>query len=485
MSPFRLYYHTIKKILLIFSINFDSIIKTIFLEKSNTASSSEIDRRATTISKSSPYSNTTNSEDNDDDDEDIDYTDTDSDEQLQTTTEKNLTSRSTLSIKWQTKIFAVDCIQKIINYCEQTTQSNLHFNYISVKEHLHTYPNEDYLVTHLNTLIKLSFMACTSTNDQLRLSGLSLLKQIILKFGHIEEDIDLPGHVILEQYQTQIGAALRPAFSQRTSSHVTAQACDVCSTWISSNVAHDLNDLRRVHQLFVSSLQKFTSIQQQNKNTTNMIYSETTLTIENLAILKAWADVYNFATKQHKNNQNCNLLVLIQTELYILIHHWLAVLTDYAFLVLPKEFGGMNGNFHSGNFYSIQSNIDLTRTIYKATWSTIMQATTQWLAIHHYELETLPANHKLVSYRQGDILMTKLFTSTLSNKIRTFSEKKEDIFAMLLGCCIEALSVSISEQTDETIEIILSSLINLLQSDIAMSQMTMNIFIELINVLHR
>jgi hypothetical protein len=431
------------------------------------------------VSKSSTYSSTN------EDDEDTDYTETNSDEQLHTTTEQNLTSHSVLSTKWQTKVFAVDCVQKIINYCEQITRSNLHFNYISAKEHLRTYPNEDYLVRHLNTLIKLSFMACKSTNDQLRLSGLSLLKQIILKFAHIEEDIDLPGHVILEQYQTQIGAALRPAFSQHTSSHVTAQACNVCSTWISSNVAHDLNDLRRVHQLFISSLQKFTSIQQQNKNNTNMIYSETTLTIENLAVLKAWADVYNFAIKRQKDTQNCNLLILIQTELYILIHHWLAVLTDYAFLVLPKEFGGMNGNFHSGNFYSIQSNIDLIRTIYKATCPTIMQATTQWLAVNYYELETLPANHKLISYRQGDILMTKLFTSTLSNKIRTFPEKKEDIFAMLLGCCVEALSISISEQIDETIEIILSSLINLLQSDIAMSQMTINIFIELINVLHR
>ncbi|CAF4920883.1 unnamed protein product, partial [Rotaria sp. Silwood2] len=41
-----------------------------------------------------------------------------------------------------------------------------------------------------------------------------------------QEDIDLPGHFILEQYQAQVGAALRPVFSQDTSSHVTAQACD-------------------------------------------------------------------------------------------------------------------------------------------------------------------------------------------------------------------------------------------------------------------
>ncbi len=477
-------------------------------ETSGIGSSSEIDQQqqqqtsasSTTISSHSKPSSSSSSRPNanDDDDEDsfglhdddTDYADTGGDEQLQTSSNQNSIRRATSSAKWPTKVFAADCVQKLINYCEQISSSNLHFDYIAAKERLRTYPNEDYLVIHLNTLITFSFMSCTSTSDQLRLSGLSLLKQIILKFAHIEEDSDLPGHVILEQYQAQVGAALRPAFSQDTSSHVTAQACDVCSTWISSGVANDLNDLRRVHQLLLSSLQKFTSIQQ-HKNDISMIYSENALTIENLAVLKAWADVYNVATirqnEEKHNNRNSNLLILVQPELNVLIHHWLAALTDYAFLILPNEFGGSgtDENSNGGNFYSAESNIDLTRTIYKANWSSIMQATTQWLGEHHYELETLAANQKLIGYRQRDILMTKFLTSTLSNKIRTFPEKKEDIFAILLGCCIEALSISVSEQTEETIEIILSSLMNLLQSEIATSQITMIVCIEILNVLHR
>jgi hypothetical protein len=110
-----------------------------------------------------------------------------------------------------------------------------------------------------------------------------------------------------------------------------------------------------------------------------------------------------------------------------------------------------------------------------------MQAATQWLVEHHYQFETSSTNHKLVNYRQRDSLMTKLLTSTLVNKTRRFPEKKEDLFVMLLACCVDALSISISEQTDETIERIFVSLINLLRSDIAVSQIT----IELITVLHR
>lgn len=422
-------------------------------------------------------------------DDDNDYADTGGDEQLQTSANQSTVRRATSSAKWPTKVFAADCVQKLITYCEQVPSAKLHFDYIAAKERLRASSGEDYLVVHLNMLITFSFMSCTSTSDQLRLSGLSLLKQTIAKFAHVQEDIDLPGHVILEQYQAQVGAALRPAFSQDTSSHVTAQACDVCSTWISSGVAQDLNDLRRVHQLLVSSLQKFTLIQQ-HKNDTSMIYSENALTIENLAVLRAWADVYNVAMQrqnEEKNSPNSNLLILVQPELNVLIHHWLAALTDYAFLILPNEFGGNGSDEHlqGGNFYSPESNIDLTRTIYKANWASIMRATTQWLGEHHYELETLAANQKPIGYRQRDSLMTKFITSTLSNKIRTFPEKKEDIFAMLLGCCIEALSISITEQTDDTIDDILSSLVNLLQTELATNQMAMPVCIELLNVLHR
>lgn len=52
-----------------------------------------------------------------------------------------------------------------------------------------------------------------------------------------------------------------------------------------SGVARDLNDLRRVHQLLVSSLAKL------NKGNTKGLYNESAATLEKLAILKAWAEV--------------------------------------------------------------------------------------------------------------------------------------------------------------------------------------------------
>lgn len=61
----------------------------------------------------------------------------------------------------------------------------------------------------------------------------------------------------------------------------------MCSTWIGSGVVSDLNDLRRVHNLLVSSLDKV----QAGKGSSSQLYSESATTMEKLAVLKAWAEV--------------------------------------------------------------------------------------------------------------------------------------------------------------------------------------------------
>lgn len=91
----------------------------------------------------------------------------------------------------------------------------------------------------------------------------------------------------------KVSAALRPAFSEDTPSHVTAAACRVCGTWIGSGVARDLNDLRRVYHLLVTSLKKLKPGFNINFNS---LYNESVATFECLAILKAWAQVINTFT---------------------------------------------------------------------------------------------------------------------------------------------------------------------------------------------
>ena len=57
-------------------------------------------------------------------------------------------------------------------------------------------------------------------------------------------------------------------------------------------MARDLNDLRRVHQLLVSSLTKL-----HKGSNSGKLYNESLATLERLAILKAWAEVRFFNTR--------------------------------------------------------------------------------------------------------------------------------------------------------------------------------------------
>ncbi|KAL1476620.1 hypothetical protein MTO96_036381 [Rhipicephalus appendiculatus] len=155
------------------------------------------------------------------------------------------TSHPAVGPRWPTKVFAAESLHKIITLCEN---QKAHFDLGLAREERSLNPKQDFLVLHLSDLVRMAFMAATSDSDPLRLEGLKTLQLIIDKFSDVPEP-EFPGHVILEQYQAQVGAALRPAFSPETPSHVTAMACQVCSAWIGSGVARDLNDLRRVHQL--------------------------------------------------------------------------------------------------------------------------------------------------------------------------------------------------------------------------------------------
>lgn len=91
----------------------------------------------------------------------------------------------------------------------------------------------------------------------------------------------------------------------------------VCSTWIGSGVARDLNDLRRVHQLLVSSLAKLNAGKSQSP-----LYNESAVTMEKLAVLGAWAEVrhceklFNFHCKLLKS-ENSNSTMFAINEIFI------------------------------------------------------------------------------------------------------------------------------------------------------------------------
>lgn len=430
-----------------------------------------------------------------DDDIEVEEAEDEDDDDIEFHADNELTSHQAIQPRWPTRVFAAVCVRRIILACE--SQRSAHFDLSLAKEMQLTKNRGDYLVLHLSDLVRMSFIAATSDSDPLRLEGLKTLQEIIEKFAHVPEP-EFPGHLLLEQFQAQVGAALRPAFSAETPSHVTAAACQVCSAWIGSGVARDLSDLRRVHQLLVSSLTKL-----HRGASTAELYNESLATLERLAILKAWAEVYivamknsNFFLRSMDTNfgpilekscttdeakdseefgdfefQGESLLNLVQPELTSLSQHWFAALRDYALLSLPPEFASQLP--HDGGAFYTTDTMESSRPHYSASWPPILHAVALWLNAEGFQDKS-----EAINPNTAPPATSKSNSTVASNK---------DRFHLLFGICIEALCNPRSSEPLESIYTCLQALYSLLDSEWPRQTFIAekSLAIELCNVLHR
>ncbi|KAK6641234.1 hypothetical protein RUM44_012943 [Polyplax serrata] len=388
-------------------------------------------------------------------------------------------SHSAIQPRWPTRVFAAECVRRLIAACQGDEPA--HFDLALAKEMQFSKSRADFLVLHLSDLVRMAFMAATSDSDPLRLEGLKTLQEVIDKFSSVPEP-EFPGHLLLEQFQAQVSAALRPAFAPETSSHVSAAACQVCSAWIGSGVARDLNDLKRVHQLLVSSLSKL-----ERKSNTKQLYNESLETLERLAILKAWAEVYVVAmianqsecdmpgcnkitsisgdeNLENKDSKSGNLLSLVQPELTTLAHYWLAALKDHALLSLPPEFSSQLP--HDGGAFYATDTIELSRPHYAASWPPILLASSFWLNAGGFDIP------RTIETKKNDTLM---------------KDSPQDRFHLLFGICMESLCSPRSCEPTQTVFICLRAVKTLLNTynPRALLMKEKSLGIELCNVLHR
>uniref|UniRef100_A0A8B9KZP6 HEAT repeat-containing protein 5B n=1 Tax=Astyanax mexicanus TaxID=7994 RepID=A0A8B9KZP6_ASTMX len=405
-------------------------------------------------------------------------------------------TKPSVAPRWVTRVFAADCLCRIIHLCENADKA--HFDLATARSAKAKNPKGDLLVLHLSDLIRMAFMAATDHSNQLRMAGLQALEDIIKKFASVPEP-EFPGHVILEQYQANVGAALRPAFSPDTPSDITAKACQVCSAWIGSGVVSDLNDLRRVHNLLVSSLDKV----QAGKGSSSQLYSESATTMEKLAVLKAWAEVYVVAMKIKKEAESRparpvrsgedddedmgdegdilppdSLITLVQPELPSLSRLWLAALRDYALLTLPAEFASQLPP-EGGAFYTPET-IDTARLHYRNSWAPILHAVALWLSNTDFGAAEGPEEPQTgttsPAYPQGP-----------PAPIKNPDELAKDRMHLLLGISIEFLCFPRPEEPIERVMSCLQALCTLLESPQARNHIAEDqlLAVELLNVLHR
>ncbi|XP_063803533.1 HEAT repeat-containing protein 5A isoform X1 [Pseudophryne corroboree] len=386
-----------------------------------------------------------------------------------------------VSPRWPTRVFSMECVCLLVSQCVEA--GGAHFNMVQAQEMKHKEPDRDFLVLHLQDLIRMSFMAATDHSEQLRLVGLQALLLVIQRFSSVPEP-EFPGHLILEQYQANVVAAVRPAFITDTPPDVTAKACQVASAWLASEVVKDPSDLHRVQQLLLSSLSKV-----QVTNETASVYSESTTSMETLAVLKAWAEI-NIAVVERKapegvacRNSGDSLFSIVQADISTLSKLWLSALQDHALLTLTAECDHQLPP-QGGAFYTAETS-DAARPHYLGSWAPILHATSLWLSSSGF---LLPDQDEAGSRLSRPVTPT---TMGQERSTQPLTKSPEDLnserFHLILGICVEFLCSPPVDAPMERITACLRAMRALLRGAWPWAQIGANheLAIELVSVLHR
>ncbi|XP_044127665.1 HEAT repeat-containing protein 5A [Bufo gargarizans] len=395
------------------------------------------------------------------------------------TSKKEESSTLSVSPRWHTRVFSMECVSMLVSQCVR--EGGAHFNMAEAQEMKHKEPDRDFLVLHLQDLVRMSFMAATDHSEQLRMVGLQALLLVIQCFSSVSEP-EFPGHLILEQYQANVVAAVRPAFNSDTHPDVTAMACQVGSAWLASGVVKDASDLQRVQQLLLSSLSRVQVMKE-----TSSVYCESTTTMETLAVLKAWAEVYIAAVERTEgrsaSDPGDSLLSLVQADITTLSKLWLSALQDHALLTLPPECSHQLPS-PGGMFYTSETS-GAARPHYLVSWAPILHATSLWLSNTGFLLAD--------SDEAGSRLSRPVTPTTMgqerSNKvpIKSPEDLNSEKFHLILGICVEFLCCLPVDAPMERIAACLRAMKALFQSIWPRAHVgaDQELAIELISVLHR
>ncbi|ORX97701.1 ARM repeat-containing protein [Basidiobolus meristosporus CBS 931.73] len=315
---------------------------------------------------------------------------------------------SKLPSRWRAQLFALDCLREIVILLAKSDEK-AHFDMVYAKE---TFPsNSGFLVFRLPELIKMSFVAATSSIIQIRLDGLSLLSDIIKHFA-ATTDPDFEEAMILEQYQAQITSALAPAFSTETAPEVITSAIQVCGDFIASNIVREIGTLGRMVKLLT------TILSESSVDTVNSESPDGKILVK-ITTLKIWAELFVLSRTEEY------LLDVIEPRLEILCELWLLFVQDYAKVRLGATgvtgSNGLSAGVLTSGLESIygSSVIGVILPYYESAWIPIMNAISVLIDTNN------------------DHILTKLRENTGNDENYDTPSR---FFFVLLGLCVEALA---------------------------------------------
>ncbi|CAG8538967.1 8065_t:CDS:10 [Diversispora eburnea] len=413
--------------------------------------------------------------------------------------------------RWRTQLFALQCLRQVVEVIHLSGDKR-HFDLAIAKK-----SGKDYLVLRVADLIKMAFTASTAVVSEMRLEGLTVLRDVIEKFA-ATSDPDFEEAALLEQYQAQIGAALTPAFTAESSPEILSAAVKVCAVFVGSGIVKELYRMGRILRLLTTALEKC----KDNLSVTEVgdvkNFSPHAAIMIKLSVLNAWAELQVASIKQ------TYLVQVVQPNLTLLCPLWVCALKEYARVQIETDITdaqvnvvgtGSLQNSHTEVFDSMYSG--LTREVilpyYNKSWLTIIGAVASLVENKNNYIISALNDEKCEpddsSSLENEFQSFEDFgnndSNDFPNEFESFSEEKAletkknsaKYFFILFGLCVEALSntfggsgrnsgVSNNAENQKIVQTCINALKSFLRPIVAgQNFLEKPIFIELINLFDR
>ncbi|WZZ06311.1 hypothetical protein YC2023_092232 [Brassica napus] len=165
------------------------------------------------------------------------------------------------ALRYRTRVFAAECLSLLP---EAVGQDAAHFD-LSLARKLasDTQSSGDWLVLQLQELISLAYQISTIQFENMRPIGVGLLSTILEKklSFKLVADPELPGHLLLEQYQAQLVSAVRTALDANSGPVLLEAGLELATKIMTSGIiSSDQVAVKRIFSLLSRPLNDFNEL---------------------------------------------------------------------------------------------------------------------------------------------------------------------------------------------------------------------------------
>ncbi|KAH9602675.1 hypothetical protein KSS87_010209 [Heliosperma pusillum] len=237
-------------------------------------------------------------------------------------------------LRYKTRVFAAECLSSLPT---AVGINPLHFDLLLARKQEKRPSSGDWLVLQLQELVSLAYQISIIQFETMQPIGVELLSTIMDKFGEVP-DPELPGCLLLEQYQAQLVSALRSALDMSSGPVLLEAGLQLATKILISGIIRgDQAAVKRIFSLISVPLSDFEGLYYPS-------FAEWVSCKIKVRLLAAHASLkcYTFTfLRGHRSevpDEYMALLPLFSKNSGMLGKRWIGVLKDYCFISLNVHF---------------------------------------------------------------------------------------------------------------------------------------------------